>query len=88
MKVIIALCLTLAVTLAAEESLSSILKSPKATLKLYGDFKSKEHLQYNAAEDRLRFRLFRQNAEMVAHLNEEVEETATFGINFFPLAGR
>ena len=82
MRVLIALCLV-AAALASEDVLSVILKSPKATLKLYGDFKSKQHMKFGAAEDRMRFRLFKKNAQFVASSNEEVEDTAHYDLNFF-----
>jgi len=52
------------------------------TLELYGDFKSQEHLKFLASEDRMRFRLFRSNAQLVAQANEE-GGSAIFGLNFF-----
>ena len=81
MKIFIAFCL-LTSTLSLESSLRGILKSPKETLKLYGDFKTKEQLQFADSEDRLRFALFRSNAELVAAANEE-SDSAVFGLNFF-----
>merc|ERR1711915_446796 len=66
----------------AGDPLREVLKSPKATLQLYSDFKMEEGLKYGGSEDRLRFRLFRHNAEFVAELNEQ-DETAVFGLNFF-----
>ena len=80
MKIFLALCLV-ATTFAFEDVLRDVLKSPKATLELYGDFKAKEHLNYLQAEDRMRFRLFRANAELVAAANEEGD--AVFDLNFF-----
>ena len=81
MKILLTLCLV-ATTLAFEDDLRDALKSPKATLQLYGDFKAKEHLNYPKAEDKMRFRLFRANAELVAAANEE-GGSAEFGLNFF-----
>jgi len=81
MKIFIALCLV-AVAFASEDALAEVLKSPKATLQLYSDYKAKEHIQYLNAEDRMRFRIFRKNAEFVAAANS-VEDTAVFGLNFF-----
>ena len=40
-------------------------------------------LPYCSCNNRLRFRLFRDNAAQVADFNDEVGETATFGVNFF-----
>jgi len=82
MKIFIALCLV-AVSLAYEDALLVILKSPKATLKLYGDFKSKQHMKFGASEDRMRFRLFKKNAEFVASSNQVFEDTADYELNFF-----
>jgi len=81
MKILLALCLV-TTTLAFEDVLRDVLKSPKATLQLYGDFKAKEHLNYIQSEDRMRFRLFRTNAELVAAANEE-GGSALFDLNFF-----
>ena len=69
--------------LAEESPLKAILKSPSATLKLYNSFKGEQHLAFQAAEDRLRFRLFRKNAEFVAEENSVEGETAKFALNFF-----
>ena len=52
MKIFIALCLV-AVSLAYDDVLSQVLKSPKATLQLYTDFKSKQQLQYLNTEMRI-----------------------------------
>jgi C1A family cysteine protease len=82
MKILLALCLV-AVSLASEDALSVILKSPKATLKLYGDFKTKQNIKYVAAEDRMRFRLFKKNAEFVASSNLVFEDSADYELNFF-----
>merc|ERR1740131_840900 len=81
MKILIALCLV-ATTFALEDALRSVLRSPKETLQLYKDFKAEGHLNFGANEDRLRFRLFRSNAEFVADANEH-SDNAVFGLNFF-----
>ena len=81
MKILLALCLV-ATTFALEDVLNAVLKSPKATLQLYGEFKDQEHLKFRASEDRMRFRLFRENAQFVANANEE-GGSAVFGLNFF-----
>ena len=81
MKILLAICLV-ATAFALEDVLRNVLKSPKETLQLYGDFKAKEHLNYLRSEDRMRFRLFRANAEQVAAANEE-GGSAEFGLNFF-----
>ena len=82
MKIFIVLCLV-AVSLAKESHLKAILRSPGETLKLYQDFKTKEHLNFDNAEDRLRFRVFRKSAEMVADENSVEGETAVFALNMF-----
>ena len=82
MKLFLLICLG-AVALAYEDRLASILKSPKATLKLYSNFKDSQHLAFNLNEDRARFRLFKKNAEMVASLNNNGDETAKYGLNMF-----
>ena len=81
MKIFITLCL-LATALSLENSLRGVLRSPGQTLKLYGDFKAKEHLMFGGSEDRLRFVLFRNNAEFVAQANEDADSEAVFGLNF------
>jgi len=81
MKILLALCLV-ATSFALEDVLSGILRSPKATLQLYGEFKAQEHLTFLSSEDRLRFRLFRSNAQFVAESNQE-GGPAVFGLNFF-----
>ena len=81
MKIFLTLCLV-AAAFAAEDALRGVLRSPKETLQLYGSFKAKEHLNFAASEDRMRFRLFRANAQFVASANEE-ESDAVFGLNFF-----
>ena len=80
MKHFLALCLL--VSYVAAEDLRSILRSPKETLKLYSNYKTQEHLTFGAGEDRMRFRMFRSNAEFVADANEE-GGSAEFALNFF-----
>lgn len=82
MKVFIVLCLV-AVALAKESALKSVLRSPGETLKLYQNFKTEQHLNFDNAEDRLRFRVFRKSAEFVADENSIDGETATFALNMF-----
>ncbi|XP_063676213.1 uncharacterized protein LOC134812650 [Bolinopsis microptera] len=82
MKIFIVLCLVVA-SAAYKDPLSLILKSPKATLKLYSDFKSKQDLKFSLAEDRMRLRLFKKNAEFVASSNEVFEDSAEYELNFF-----
>ena len=79
----VTLLLAIGLSHAVEDPLRKILQSPKATLKLYNDFKANEHLSFNLNEDRSRFRLFKHQAELVATYNEAEDETATFGLNFF-----
>ena len=70
-------------SLALQNNLEDILKSPKATLKLYQDFKAAEHLNFARGEDRMRFGLFRKNAQFVAAANSNIQDRARYGINFF-----
>ena len=81
MKIFLALCLV-ASALAFDDALKEVLKSPKETLQLYNGFKSQQHLSYAVNEDRMRFRIFRKNAEFVAAANSELD-TARYGLNFF-----
>merc|ERR1712176_1094232 len=69
--------------LAKESYLKAILRSPGETLMLYDEFKTAQHLAFDSAEDKLRFRLFRKNAELVADENSVDGETAEFALNFF-----
>ena len=82
MKFLAVLCLA-TVAFAYEDALRAVLKSPAATLKVYRDFKAKEHLKFDNLEDRTRFRMFRKNMAMVASFNEVFEDTANYGINMF-----
>ena len=82
MKIIFFLFLVGA-TLAKESPLTAILRSPVETLKLYNSFKGEQQLSFQAAEDRMRFRLFRKSAEFVAEENSVEGETAEFALNFF-----
>jgi len=82
MKVLIAFCLV-AAAISLKDPLSVVLQSPAATLKLYDDYKTKQHLNYGVSEDRMRLRLFRQNAQLVAAANSEPGETAEYELNFF-----
>jgi len=82
MKILLIIALVGA-SLAKESPLKAILRSPTETLKLYNSFKGVQHLAYPAAEDRLRFRLFRKSAEFVAEENSVEGETAEFALNFF-----
>ena len=80
MKICLVVCLL--VSCIAAEDLRSILRSPQETLKLYSGYKAKQHLSFGASEDRMRFRLFRSNAEFVADANEQ-GSSAVFALNFF-----
>ena len=81
MKLLIVLCLVAAL---AAEDLNSILRSPVLSLKLYNNFKSGEGLNFrNSGEDRMRFRLFLNNAQFVASANNEADDSVTFGLNQF-----
>merc|ERR1739848_525862 len=80
MKIVL-VCL-LAVALA-EDPLREVLKSPRATLNLYSQFKAKNHPKFGTGEDVMRFRLFRANAEHVADYNEDDDDKATYVLNKF-----
>jgi len=82
MKVFLFVALV-AVSLAKESPLKAVLQSPLETLKLYNEFKGEQHLKFSGPEDRLRFMLFKRNAELVAEENSVDDETAEFTINFF-----
>merc|ERR1711915_207720 len=82
MKFLVCLCL-IAAAFAAEDPLKAILRSPKATLNLYREYKAKEHLDFNGVEDRMRFRIFRRSAELVADENSKEGLTFKVGLNMF-----
>lgn len=82
MKVLLFFALV-AVALAKESPLKAVLKSPLETIKLYKEFKGEQHLEFSGLEDKLRFRLFTSNAELVAEENSVDDETAEFTLNFF-----
>ena len=84
MKLIVAFCL-IATVASFKPPLSSILHSPTATLKLYADYKSQNDFHFDAKEDRMRLKLFRRNAEMVAAANSDPEDTAEYDLNFFSI---
>ena len=67
---------------AYQETLRTILKSPRSTLQLYKQFKAKEHLKYSSREDRKRFRQFKKSAKLVADLNDH-SNTVKYAVNFF-----
>ncbi|KAL5248766.1 hypothetical protein ACHWQZ_G017823 [Mnemiopsis leidyi] len=75
------LCLVVAGA-AFEETMKTILKSPRSTLQLYKQFKAKEHLKFSSKEDRKRFRQFKKSAKLVADLNEH-SNTVKYAVNFF-----
>lgn len=81
MKVFLLLCL-IGIAFAYEDPLKAILRSPKATLNLYSSYKTNENIHYSATEDRMRFRLFRSNAEMIADANSG-SDSAVLGLNLF-----
>ena len=60
-----------------------MLESPTATLRLYQDFKTQEHVSYSYDEDRIRFALFKKNAQLVSDLNSKKGETAQYELNAF-----
>ena len=80
----IASCLvTLTISGLPVLNLGRILESPGQTLKLFSQYKAEEHLNFGASENRIRFLLFKKNAQLVSTLNSAPEETAKFGLNFF-----
>jgi len=81
MKIFLAICLV--ACYLAEEDLMTTLRSPRKALKLYSDFKLKQHLHFEAGEDRMRFQIFENNALFVATANMEEGKTAEFELNFF-----
>ena len=82
MKIYILLTV-LALALSKEDPLKAILRSPALTLNLYNNYKTQQHLRFAPQEDRMRFRLFRKSAAIVADENSVEEETARFTVNFF-----
>merc|ERR1719361_627053 len=80
---ILFVALALCSSCLAEDALREVLRSPKATLDLYNDFKLDQGLQSAGVEDRFRFRLFRKNAEFIATINEDDEGVTEYGLNMF-----
>ena len=64
-------------------SLRQALQSPRETLKLFSQYKTEKHLSFGASENRVRFLMFKKNAQLVSSLNSAPEETASFGLNLF-----
>ncbi|XP_063674234.1 uncharacterized protein LOC134811371 [Bolinopsis microptera] len=80
----IALCLVgLTISEVPVLKLGQILQSPGQTLKLFSQYKAEEHINFGASENRVRFLIFKKNAQLVSTLNSAPEETAKFGLNFF-----
>merc|ERR1712038_2116823 len=80
MKIVLVCLLAVAF---AEDPLRSVLRSSSATASLFRQMKVKNHLNCRRSEDTFRFRLFRSSAAKVADYNEDVEDTAQYGINQF-----
>ena len=80
----IALCLV-GVTISGLPvlNLGRILQSQGQTLKLFSQYKAEEHLNFGASENRIRFLIFKKNAQLVSTLNSAPEESAKFELNFF-----
>jgi len=78
---ILLLCLAVAGH-ALDEVTRFVLNSPRETVQLYQQFKSKEHLRFNRGEEGKRFRQFKRNAKLVARLNDE-SDSVTFALNMF-----
>ena len=75
--------LLIAVSLAREDPLKAILRSPKETLRAYGRYKAAKHLNFGPSEDRMRLGVWRKSAEMVADENSRPGHTAELELNFF-----
>eukprot|EP00116_Pleurobrachia_bachei_P001048 sb/3461310/ len=80
MKIVLVCLLAVAF---AEDPLRSVLRSSSATANLFRQMKVKNHLTFGRSEDSFRFRLFKSSAMKVADYNEDVEDTAQYGINQF-----
>lgn len=75
---------SLLVLSSGSDDLKDVLRSPKATLNLYSTFKSNRGLTFGASsEDRMRFSLFRKNAQFVVNANGDNSGLATFSLNKF-----
>jgi len=74
------LCLTAYV--AGEEYYAGVLKSPKAMLTLFNNFKAEEHQSFPSAENRFRFRVFRKTVKFIASENAQHNGYES-GLNFF-----
>ena len=67
----------------SEDPLREVLRSPKASLKLYSNFKERNHMSFSLKEERMRYRLFLKSAQNVADYNEDTIDTAHYVVNFF-----
>ena len=67
----------------SEDPLRAVLRSPKASLNLYSNFKERNHLRFSLPEERMRYRLFLKSAQNVADFNEDKVDTAHYVLNFF-----
>ena len=76
------LCLVVVQSLYIAD-LSTILQSTGETLELYSAYKEEQNLEFDSFEDSQRFRLFKVDANRVANLNLDTEESALFEMNFF-----
>ena len=77
------LFVTLVALTSAEDPLRSVLRSNKASVKLFTELKQKNHLEFKGMENRIRYQLFRESASHIADYNEDKEDTGHYGVNFF-----
>ncbi|XP_063679804.1 procathepsin L-like [Bolinopsis microptera] len=80
---ILLISLLVAATCAHEDRLKAILRSPKATLRAYGQYKADQKLSFGPSEDRMRLKMWRSSAEIVAEQNSRQDSSVTLELNFF-----
>ncbi|KAL5260758.1 hypothetical protein ACHWQZ_G010795 [Mnemiopsis leidyi] len=77
--------LLVAASLARQDPLKAVLRSPRQTLREYGRYKAARHLTFGPSEDRMRLGVWKRSAEMVADENSRAGHTAELELNFFAI---
>ena len=67
----------------SEDPLRPVLRSPRASLKLYFNFKERNLLRFSLQEEKMRYKLFLKSAQNVADYNEDKIDTAHHVLNIF-----
>lgn len=67
----------------SDDPLKAVLSSPTASLQAYSAYKRNMGVQYRTTEDWMRFKLWKQSAQIVAAENSRDGHSATLALNFF-----